>query len=349
MDRLEVEPLEEKNSGLRIWTAVIWVFAVLFLAGFSTYIIQDTQQVAMTVHETHTPAPPPKTITPTPISDQPIQTSTIPAKSATPTVEETKRLPTGTPSPFPYPRRMVIGTSVAGRPLEVYQFGSGPIKKMIIAGIHGGYESNTIVLAGELIQYLKDTPDAIPENTTLYILPSFNPDGAARSHGIKGRANENNVDLNRNFPAHWQPSWPPNGCWNYLPITGGTEPGSEPETQALISFLESHDVEALISYHSAALGIFAGGQPPTDKSLELASKVAAVSDYPFPPIDTGCEYTGQLVDWAAQHDIAALDIELSTHQNTDFNQNREIVTAFLHWRWQNPAQVDETDPDLPGR
>lgn len=349
MDRSKVEPLEEKNTSLRIWTTAIWVLAGLFLAGFTAYIIQDDQQVAFTEPGSHTPTAAPVTETPTPIKDKHNQTPTLPAKSATSTLQETKQLLTRTPSPFPYPRRMVIGTSVAGRPLEVFQFGSGPVKKMIISGIHGGYESNTITLAEELIQYLKDTHGAIPDDTTLYILPSFNPDGAARSRGVRGRANENNVDLNRNFPAHWQPTWPNAGCWNYLPITGGSEPGSEPETRALMSFLNSHDVEALISYHSAALGIFAGGQPPTDKSMGLARAIAAVSDYPFPPLDTGCLYTGQLVDWAAQQDIAALDIELRNHQNTDFNQNREILHVFLRWNWRDSAQVDGTDPSLPGR
>ena len=349
MDRLQVEPLDEQNSGLRLWTTAIWVIAVLFLAGFSAYIIQDDQQVTLTGAGTFTPAAAPETETPTPFQNAQIQSPTAPPGTSTPTSEFTGQQPTWTSSPFPYPRRMVIGTSVAGRPLEVFQFGSGPVKKMIVAGIHGGYESNTILLAGELIQYLKDTPDALPADTTLYILPSLNPDGAARSQTIKGRANENNVDLNRNFPAHWQPSWPSSGCWNHLPITGGPEPGSEPETRALMSFLRSRNVEALISYHSAALGIFAGGQPPTDKSLGLARAIAAISNYPFPPIDTGCEYTGQLVDWAAQQDIAALDIELSTHQNTDFNQNRTILTTFLDWNWRDAAQIDGTDLALPGQ
>lgn len=203
---------------------------------------------------------------------------------------------------------------------------------MIIAGIHGGYEWNTIALADQLITLLPGRPDLIPQDMTLFILRSLNPDGDARSHGIFGRANENNVDLNRNWPAYWQFEWPRAGCWSMLPITAGSSPASEPETVALMRFLLSQHVEALINYHSAALGIFPGGQPPDIVSLSLAEAVAAVSDYPYPPVDTGCQYTGQLIDWASINGIAAVDIELSTHTSTDLRQNLRILSAFLNWR-----------------
>ena len=72
---------------------------------------------------------------------------------------------------------------------------------MIVAGIHGGYESNTIELADELIDYLDNYPEIVPPDQTLYILRALNPDGLARSKGFGGRANENNVDINRNFPC----------------------------------------------------------------------------------------------------------------------------------------------------
>jgi len=227
---------------------------------------------------------------------------------------------------------IIIGYSVAGRPLEVYRFGSGAKKRMIVAGIHGGYEWNTIALADQLITILPGRPDLIPHDMTLFILRSLNPDGDARSHGIYGRANENGVDLNRNWPAYWQAEWPGNGCWDMLPITAGTHPASEPETMALMRFLLSQHVEALINYHSAGLGIFPGGQPPDATSISLAEAVAAVSDYPYPPWDTNCQYTGQLIDWASMNGIAAVDIELSTHTFTDLRPNLEILSVFLNWQ-----------------
>jgi hypothetical protein len=88
----------------------------------------------------------------------------------------------------------------------------------------------------------------------------------------------------------------------------------------------------LINYHSAALGIFPGGQPPDAASISLAEAVAAVSDYPYPPVDTGCQFTGQLIDWASTRGIAAIDIELANHRDADLKVNLEILHVFLHWQ-----------------
>ena len=207
------------------------------------------------------------------------------------------------------------------------------MEKLIVAGIHGGYEWNTIELADELIDFLNNFPEVVPPDQTLYILRALNPDGLARSSGFGGRANENNVDINRNFPSNWQAEWPRAGCWDYIPITGGKAAASEPETRALMAFIQAHDFQALISYHSAALGIFPGGQPPDAGSLSLAEAVAAVSDYPYPPIDAGCVYTGQFVDWASDQGIPAVDIELTNHQDSDFEENLKILRVFLDWSY----------------
>ena len=113
----------------------------------------------------------------------------------------------------------------------------------------------------------------IPDDITLYILPNLNPDGEARAHNKYGRLNHNGVDLNRNFPVNWQKDWDRAGCWNSLPTSGGTGPGSEVETQALMNFIDNHNIQALISYHSAALGIFPGGLP-SDGRLDSSCGVA---------------------------------------------------------------------------
>ena len=238
-----------------------------------------------------------------------------------------------TPTPAPSgPTLEIIGTSVQGRPIEVYRFGSGPEARLVAADIHGGYEWNTQELASALIQLLSDHPALVPANITLYILPTINPDGLATSHGYPGRANARGVDLNRNFPFHWKSSWRTTGCWDYLPITAGTHALSEPESQAVARFVLSRHIRAMISYHSAGLGIFAGGYPPSHNSMSLATKVASVAPYPFPPRQTGCEYTGEMVDWANANGIAAIDVELATHYDPDIDINRRVLYAFMTWQ-----------------
>jgi len=255
-------------------------------------------------------------------------------------------LPTLTPNPYytppvfetstPFvlangPRPTIIGFSLAGRPIEAYRFGAGEKEYLIVAGIHGGYEGNTIALANEMIAYINENPGAIPTDVTLYIIRNMNPDGEARDNGVDGRVNNNGVDLNRNFPSeNWTAEWDRDGCWIYRPTTGGLYAGSEPETRTVISFVRSHQIKALISYHSAALGIFPGGVPWTEDSKRLAKALAKATDYPYPPIDTGCEFTGTLADWAVENGVeAAVDMELSDHKHTDFKENLKALKVLL--------------------
>jgi hypothetical protein len=256
--------------------------------------------------------------------------------STTPTLRPSQTLPpTFTPfviTPLSVSGPFFIGFSVVGRPIEIYQFGSGPIQRMIVGGIHGGNEWNTTALTRELVDYIGGHPYIIPDDITLYIVPLINPDGEARAHGVDGRVNEHGVDLNRNWDYKWQADWSRNGCWIYRPVTAGEFAGSEPETAALMNFIQNHEIDALISYHSAALGIFPAGIPPVKRSVKLAEAVAAVSPYPYPPLDTGCQFTGNMVDWASTLGIAALDIELSDHTHTDFDINLQILKVFLNWR-----------------
>jgi g-D-glutamyl-meso-diaminopimelate peptidase len=226
----------------------------------------------------------------------------------------------------------VIGTSVAGRPIEVIRFGSGPSGRMMVADIHGGNEWNTTALMDQLIEYIKAKPEVIPDGVSLYILRTLNPDGLARALNPDGRVNDNGVDLNRNWDASWVETWDRDGCWSLRPTTGGPYPNSEPETQALIQFVLSNPMDALISYHSAALGIFPAGMPPDPQSVRLAESIAAVTDYAYPPINTGCVYTGGLVDWMALQGIPSVDLELTTHLSTDFEENKNVLDALVHFQ-----------------
>ncbi|MBN2548502.1 MAG: hypothetical protein JXB15_05075 [Anaerolineales bacterium] len=263
----------------------------------------------------------------------PMATESILLEEILATPEIAEFLPSPVPSLTPFSDWPIsIGKSVAGRNIWVHRFGSGPVERMIVAGIHGGAEWNTIALAEQLIAYLRKYPATIPDQVTLYILPSLNPDGEARTHGPDGRVNENGVDLNRNWDAGWRADWPRQGCWDARHTTGGAYPASEPETQALIKFLQEHHVDALISYHSAALGILPSGDPPYPPSSSLAEAIARVSPYPYPPIQTGCLYTGTLVDWAMGLGIAGVDVELRNHYDTDFEINLKVLTVLLTWQ-----------------
>jgi hypothetical protein len=99
-----------------------------------------------------------------------------------------------------------------------------------------------------------------------------------------------------------------------------------------MAFILAHDFDAILNYHSAALGIFPGGLPPEPETYRLAEAVASVSTYPYPPLNIGCVYTGGFTDWADEHDIPALDIELTNHTDTDFEMNLQILNVLLTWQ-----------------
>lgn len=354
----------KSQQGNILIASVLLIWLLIFLLGGGLALATATGLVNLP--DILTPLPPIPTVPTLPGADSPPETSPPPTElppltpesalqtppSHTPLPERTapptstpesalQTLPSPSPTPLPifvFPQNtfsegpIIIGYSVAGRPIEAYRFGTGPVKRMIVAGIHGGYEWNTVALADELIEHIQANPDFIPRNTTLYIVRNLNPDGYARAKGIDGRVNNHNVDLNRNFPVNWQETWPINGCWSYRKVTAGSGPASEPETQALISFVSQTRPLAIISYHSAALGIFPGGEPPDPDSVRLAEALAEVSTYPYPPIDTGCLYTGTLPDWAVSIGIAAVDLELHNHVDTDFEENLKVITALLEWR-----------------
>jgi hypothetical protein len=275
----------------------------------------------------------PPTWTPTP-SQAPNFPEPPLALTSTPGVFQTS-LPSLTP--ISSDRVIVIGRSAENRPIEVHRFGSGQKERLMIFGIHGGDEGNTIALADELIAHLRRNRRIVPPGYTLYILRSLNPDGEALGNVTEGRLNGNGVDLNRNFDVGWKADWRSNGC-SSLPGTGGSGPGSEPETQALKDFLGSRNVEALISYHSAYLGVFPSGDPPHPESARLAQAIHDISNYPYPPVRNGCEYTGTLVDWAASNGVlAAVDLELNSGVDTEFETNLGVLSLLLSFEPQAPA------------
>ena len=329
--------MKPQQKKIILYTAVFIAFLwVLFFAVFFWSKNSTEQQVVITSTSVPASATVERTATPQTTETNLPESTSIPTEIPTHTLTP---LPTATPildGDGQTPR--IIGTSVEGRPLEIYRFGTGAEHRLIIAGIHGGYEYNTVDLAYELIIYLKEYLELVPDELSLFILPALNVDGYTNFRGAyEGRANTNGVDLNRNWAWNWQPDWNKSGCWNYSPINGGSAPFSEPEVEALRQFILDEDISALISYHSAALGIFHGGSPePHPGSVSLAQAAASVSPYAYPPNSYGlCEVTGMLAHWAADQNISAIDVELTNHAFTDFEINVEILKVFLNW--ENPA------------
>lgn len=134
-------------------------------------------------------------------------------------------------------KTLLLGNSSLGQPIIAHDFpGQGP-RVLILGGIHGD-ETEGVAAADALLAHFVVSP---PKGIHLTLIPRANPDGVL----LKTRGNGNGVDLNRNLPTK---DWSPEAKTpRYSP---GPSPGSEPENQALMKWLEAHPPAWLLSLHS---------------------------------------------------------------------------------------------------
>ncbi len=223
-----------------------------------------------------------------------------------------------------------LGTSVKGRDITAYKFGSGGSLVVFAGNIHGNEKSSNYTLTS-WIDYLERNYDSIPTGHTIVVIPLLNPDGFSAGT----RTNAHNVDLNRNFPASsWKQSITmPGGVLN--PNGGGPSPLSEPESSAFASYIASTHPRLVLTYHSKA-----GIVEPNDAgdSDSLAHTYDSKSNLNYSGTaqnDTVFAYdtTGSFEDWARQaHNTPVLLVELWTDTANEFSKNQAAM-------WYMAAQL----------
>ncbi|MDP3645828.1 MAG: M14 family metallopeptidase [bacterium] len=241
---------------------------------------------------------------------------------------------------------MVIGTSVEGRNISAFKYGTGVKKLLFVGGIHGGYEWNTVLVAYQLMDYLKANPTVIPTGVEVTVIPVLNPDGLNKVVGtsgrftavdvpmshdvvVSGRFNAHNVDLNRNFDCDWQPS----GMWQNTAVDGGGAVFSEPESQAMKRFVETYAPTAVVGWYSAAGGVYSSnchdGVLPQTKAI--TSAYAKASGYPAHEVFDNYAITGDMENWLAKNKIPAISVLLTNHQDVEWDKNQKGVDALLKY------------------
>jgi protein MpaA len=128
-------------------------------------------------------------------------------------------------------RRVVLGRSVEGRPIVAFEVGdpNAARRELVVGCIHGN-ETAGVAIARRL-------EHASPIGLDLWIVPSFNPDGAA----ARTRGNARGVDLNRNFPWHWKRL---GGL-----VYSGPRPLSEPESRIAYDLIKRLRPQVSIWFH----------------------------------------------------------------------------------------------------
>jgi hypothetical protein len=289
----------------------------------------QTPQALVQLAPTQTPRPV-RTVTDVPTSTPTASPTRTPTPFLSPT--PTRRVsatptPTITPTSVPETR---VGQSAGGRAIIARTFGEGQRVILLVGGIHGGWESNTVDLMTELGVHFRENPEDILPGFSVVIIPTMNPDGVAVGNDLAGRFNGNGVDLNRNWACGWQPE----AVWREGPVDPGARPFSEPESQAVAAFIGSIRPEAVLFYHSAADGVFAGDCPRRAgawRSGELSAIYGEASGYSYGEAFSAYPVTGTAPSWVDGLDIPAADVELSSARDSQFEQNLRGILAIQCW------------------
>jgi protein MpaA len=147
----------------------------------------------------------------------------------------------------------LIGWSVEKRPLMALEFGekTAPKVTLVQCGIHGD-ELPSLAMCMNLISEVTKESRKVPSQVRLFVNPLLNPDGMFLSrptrHNIRG------VDINRNFPTlDWEKS--AHSVWKNkekrdLRKFPGEKAASEPETLAIMNFIEQLKPQKILSIHT---------------------------------------------------------------------------------------------------
>ncbi len=226
------------------------------------------------------------------------------------------------------PIQTIIGVSQRGQPLVVHHIGAGATSILVMGGQHGGPEANTVRLSHQVLAYFAENPQLVPSHVRLDIIPEANPDGLRSG----SRQFASGVDPNRNWDG---PGWSPDAADSngvFRQGLGGTEPFSEPETQATRDYVLSTRPILVVNYHSRG-GFLLGGR--SGPGAELADVYAAASGYhrPIPGAGAGSvlgyRATGSMNVWLNTEGITGMLIELSDSVNTEFARNLGGLLAAL--------------------
>ena len=240
----------------------------------------------------------------------------------------------------------MVGTSVEGRSIDAYTYGTGATHLLFVGGMHGGYEWNSVLLAYEFMDYLEAHPDVVPANLSITVIPSANPDGVFKVIGKEGRFtladaptapdvsglgrfNVHGVDLNRNFDCHWKPE----STWRSKKVSAGTSPFSEPESQAIRTAVTQVQQVAVVFWHSQSNAVYASecdhGILP--KTMDIMKAYATAAGYPAVDSFDAYPVTGDSEGWLASIGIPAITVELKTHATVEWDKNLLGIQALIKY------------------
>jgi murein peptide amidase A len=196
-----------------------------------------------------------------------------------------------------------IGHSVNGRAIRAYRVGDPKSrnKVLVMSTMHGDERDTRWIVRS--IRGGKPV-----HGIDLWLLGVLNHDGLARNT----RKNAHGVDLNRNYPYHWA-----NLDGRY---ESGRHAASEPETRALMRFIDKVRPNRVVSIHQPLHGV----DVSTPRSRKFGKRLAAALHLPTKNLTCGGVCHGTFTQWFMhKYGGRAVTVEYGAHPT----RHRMRVTA----------------------
>lgn len=277
-----------------------------------------------------TPSPVPTSLPPPTLS--PVATDPLPSSAIFPTVTLTSVTAIPPTSDGPASVTFQIGQSVLGQPIEIVRIGNGHQRVLFVGGIHSGHSPGSVSLAHAAADHFSRNPGLVPDSATMYVLLDLNPDSEEATGRRLGRLNANGVDLNRNWDCDWARDAEIEG--NLVPGSGGEAPLSEPETQALASFITASQISAVVFWEAfvpngvVSPGVCNGVTTVSNELAEAYGRGAGYQVAQYASIDRAIQ--GDASNWLDSQGIAAIFVMLPNHTTTDWERNLSGIMAVLN-------------------
>jgi hypothetical protein len=167
-----------------------------------------------------------------------------------------------------------IGHSIQGRPMLAMRLTNEKIKgkkaQVLFLATHHAREWVATQMAMRLIKYLTANFGSngrvtdLLNTTEVWVIPVGNPDGYQYTFtnerlwrkNLRDNDGDNaitiadGVDINRNFASHWGLDEEGSSAIWSSGTYRGVAPASEPETQAVVNFIEKNNFKFIVSYHT---------------------------------------------------------------------------------------------------
>jgi len=258
--------------------------------------------------------------------------------------------------------KVSLGNTLEGRNVWMVKMSDNPEEdegepEMLYTGLHHAREPMSYMNLFYFMYWLAENYEtdmeakALLNNRELYFIPAVNPDGLVFNHenspngGGMQRKNmretcswtPDGVDLNRNYSFMWgydNVGSSSDGCNETY---RGSAPFSEPETNIVKAFVESHDFKIALNYHSYGnlfirpFGFDPDQNPPEEDFeifIEYGEAMTQFNNYYF---GTGIEtvgYTvnGEACDWMyGEHGIFAYTPEVGASNDGFWPATSRII------------------------